>query len=365
MPEKCLLATNMVAEPATVLGPGQLPTNAPLASGPMPPPIVYTDALDFLRSLGQKIDREPSDLEGSGMTHDAIVSVLREMQAMRVEPVDRGNATAEAAIPTAAQARAHWQQREQPAAADQETRTRHVKLEDSSSDGGAMDQPTQYELDAMYELPQVTKVTKDEGGTRTPPPRPDTTRDAITALTEMVRQNLHAMAAMMKRFEAKPPGDGSEGSDSGSSEGAAAAAEEAAKVGKEEGNQSGTRKQRLMDRKGFVNVLEFSGGADKVDTWVWKLRGFLEEDEVFRPILDWLLKVAIQEKDEHGRRPTTLLGPKGCVGVGPDAWLPGHGAAHVDSIPSELGRLMVPDAKGMPVHIKSWAAEELQWAGEQ
>ena len=79
----------------------------------------------------------------------------------------------------------------------------------------------------------------------------------------------------------------------------------------------------------------------------------------FRPLLEWIERVAILEEDDGGQRPMTLLGRR-TPAPGGDPWQPGiEGNTYTDVIPEFLGPLVLkPGAQP----IKKWS--EIEWLGE-
>ena len=118
-------------------------------------------------------------------------------------------------------------------------------------------------------------------------------------------------------------------------------------------------KMRMVERKAFQKLESFSGAQAQFETWAFKVRGFLHTEAGFRPLLDWIEKVAMVEEDDHGQRPLTLMGRRTPQPGGDPLHSSPEGNHFEDTIPEALGKLVLyPD--GPP--ITKWS--ELEWLGE-
>ena len=119
------------------------------------------------------------------------------------------------------------------------------------------------------------------------------------------------------------------------------------------------KRVRMIERKAFQKLEAYNGNAAQFDTWSYKLRGFLCTEPGFRPLLEWVERIATMEEDDAGQRPLTMLGVR-CPSPGMDPWLPGtDGSVFQDEIPESLGKLFLKP--GSPL-ITKWS--ELEWLGD-
>merc|ERR1711884_441995 len=105
-------------------------------------------------------------------------------------------------------------------------------------------------------------------------------------------------------------------------------------------------KLRMIERKGFQKLETYNGSVGQFDTWAYKLKGFMHTEPGFRPLMEWIEHAAMQEENELGQRPMTLLGNRK-PNPGADPWLPGtEGLDFEDQIPEALGKLMLTPGGG-------------------
>ena len=89
------------------------------------------------------------------------------------------------------------------------------------------------------------------------------------------------------------------------------------------------------------------------------MRGFLETESGFRPLLEWIERIATIEEDDSGQRPLTLLGRR-MPSIGSDPWGTGtEGCEYEDTIPPILGKLVLSPGADP---ITRWS--QLEWLGE-
>ena len=98
------------------------------------------------------------------------------------------------------------------------------------------------------------------------------------------------------------------------------------------GGASADKRLRMVERKSFQKLDAYNGQPNQFENWAYKLKGFLQAEPEFRPLLDWIERVAMIEEDESGQRPLTLLG-KRIPKPGDDPWQPGSdGGNYEDAI---------------------------------
>ena len=81
----------------------------------------------------------------------------------------------------------------------------------------------------------------------------------------------------------------------------------------------------MVERKAFMKLAEYDGNPIHFDVWAYKMRGFLQTEPEYVPLLSWIERLALLEEDEQGRRPMSLLGSKvKAMPLGGDPW---HGTS--------------------------------------
>ena len=143
--------------------------------------------------------------------------------------------------------------------------------------------------------------------------------------------------------------------------GTALAMEKAEKV---EEDAKPDKRQRMVERKGFAKLPEFTGDASGLDVWLFKFKGFMHQEADYRPLLQWIERHASAEEDEEKPRPSTLLTSQmqlamvgeGAPAASGDTLYPGLST----QIPKALGAITLTD--GVP--ITNWGDKRLEWLGD-
>ena len=60
------------------------------------------------------------------------------------------------------------------------------------------------------------------------------------------------------------------------------------------------KRLRMTERKAYQKLEGYNGSTAQFETWAYKLRGFLNSEIGFRPLLEWIERVAILEEDDGG-----------------------------------------------------------------
>ena len=123
------------------------------------------------------------------------------------------------------------------------------------------------------------------------------------------------------------------------------------------------RRQRMVERKGFAKLPEFSVDAGSMDVWLFKFKRFMHQEPDYKPLLKWIEGHAMKEESEEKARPNTLLSSEmqqllaedGGTSETDDAGL----AATATRIPVGLGG--IPLAGGI---VTNWADPKLEWLGD-